>query len=46
MIEMRGAGRAHSFSKRGPNLLVYEIRLTNESKTPLAVQRLELRDAD
>src|SRR5436190_14067570 len=45
MIEMRVPVAPTAFST-GRNYLVYEIRLTNEAKTPLAVRRLEMRDAD
>ena len=46
MIEMRVPVAPTAFPSAGRTYLVYEIRLTNESKAPLAVRRLELRDAD
>ena len=46
MIEMRVPVAPTAFASAGRTYLVYEIRLTNEAKTPLAVRRLEMRDAD
>jgi len=46
MIEMRVPVAPTAFPSAGRTYLVYEIHLTNESKAPLAVRRLELRDAD
>jgi murein DD-endopeptidase MepM/ murein hydrolase activator NlpD len=46
LLEMRVPVGPSAFPSAGRTYLVYEIRLTNESNTSLALRRLELRDAD
>jgi len=46
LLEMRVPVAPTAFPSAGRNYLVYEIRLTNQAKSPLALRRLELRDAD
>ena len=46
LIEMRVPVAPTAFPSGGRTYLVYEIRLTNEATAPLALRRLEVRDAD
>ena len=46
LMELRVPVAPTAFPSAGRTYLVYEVRLTNQGKSPLAVKRLELRDPD